>query len=83
MFNSQSAFRIGQNGDFMTNMMTMMGIMMTRQVLVRKGKANCAVTDDWGWSLLHEVRMVGRIMVVGIWMRIMWIMVLMMMMAMR
>ena len=26
---SQSAFRIGQNGDFQTNMMTMMGIMMT------------------------------------------------------
>ena len=30
---------------------------MMRQVLVRKGKANCVVTDDWGWNLLHEVRM--------------------------
>ena len=28
---------------------------------MRKGKANCAVTDDWGWSLLHEVRRINML----------------------
>ena len=40
--------------EYRTSMVTMI---LMRQVLVRKGKANCVVTDDWGWNLLHEVRM--------------------------
>ena len=44
---------------------------MVVQVLVRKGKANCAGTDDWGWSLLHEVRMINIARLTLMWMKIM------------
>ena len=49
----------------------MMTIGMVVQVLVRKGKANCAGTDDWGWSLLHEVRMINIARLTLMWMKIM------------